>query len=79
MDTIRGFNGFAGKDQFNLLHEFRVAMNKNELKVVDIGMVPWFGTMAGMLVWGRVPVNERPNKGDPNYVNHMLSRHMPME
>ncbi|CAN5202227.1 hypothetical protein BH18THE2_BH18THE2_29390 [soil metagenome] len=72
LDTIRGFNGFAGIDQFGLaLHEFRVAMNGNELRVVNITQT------TGLLVWERVPAADRPRSGDPNYVNNILG-HSPV-
>jgi hypothetical protein len=83
LDTIRGFNGFAGRDQFGLaLHEFRVAMSGNELRVDNITQT------TGVLVWERVSGAERrriyqmqnlPVKlwGDPDYVNNILG-HSPV-
>lgn len=64
LDTIRGFNGFAGG-----LHEFRVRRDStpDRLLVVTIDASGTRGTVE----WERVPVNERGTSGDPNYVNNV--------
>lgn len=61
LDTIRGFNGYAGG-----LHEFRVRRVNGTLAVTldDTGT-------RGTAEWERVPVNERGTRGDPNYVHHI--------
>jgi hypothetical protein len=61
LDAIRGFNGFA-----NGLHEFRVRTLAGQL-VVTLNAAGTQGTAE----WERVPVNERGNAGDPNYVNNV--------
>ncbi len=64
LDTIRGFNGFAGG-----LHEFRVRRDTtpDRLLVVTIDASRTRGTAE----WERVPVTERGTSGDPNYVNNV--------
>jgi len=81
-DAIRGYNGFAGTGRYSIctnrkdrngniiflfpLHEFRVAMNGNDLRAININNT----ARTGELVWEHVPVRERPqNSGNPNYVN----------
>lgn len=59
LDTIRGFNGFAGG-----LHEFRVRVGSQGLLVVTLNAA---GT-TGAAEWERVPVSARGASGDPNYV-----------
>jgi hypothetical protein len=72
LDSIRGFNGFAGRDQFgHELHEFRVALdNKGRLRVQNIDPV----ARTGSAMWERVPVASRPTSGDPNYVGRVLAQ-----
>ena len=62
LDTIRGFNGFAGG-----LHEFRVRLDRNGLLVVTLDA----SGRNGAAEWERVPVAERGTAGDPNYVNNV--------
>ena len=62
MDTIRGFNGFAGG-----LHEFRLRTDNQGLLVVTLNAA---GT-GGAAEWERVPVSARGASGDPNYVIHV--------
>ncbi len=62
LDTIRGFNGFAGG-----LHEFRVRVDSRGLLVVALDATGRIGTAE----WERVPVAERGSAGDPNYVNNV--------
>lgn len=62
LDTIRGFNGFAGG-----LHEFRVRLDSKGLLVVTLNAT---GTV-GAAEWERVPVSARGTSGDPNYVNNV--------
>jgi hypothetical protein len=72
LDTIRGFNGFAGGDGFGLhLHEFRVALDHGRLRVQNIDE----HALTGEAMWERVPVADRPQgTGDPNYVAHVLGQ-----
>lgn len=62
LDTIRGFNGFAGG-----LHEFRVRVDSKGLLVVTLNAA---GTV-GAAEWERVPVSARGTSGDPNYVDNV--------
>lgn len=62
LDTIRGFNGFAGG-----LHEFRVRRDNRGLLVVTLDASGRNGTAE----WERVPVADRGSAGDPNYVNNV--------
>ena len=62
LDTIRGFNGYAGG-----LHEFRVRTDAQGRLVVSLNAA---GT-AGAAEWERVPVSARGTSGDPNYVNNV--------
>jgi hypothetical protein len=62
LDTIRGFNGFAGG-----LHEFRVRLDARGLLVVTLDANGRNGTAE----WERVPVADRGTSGDPNYVNNV--------
>jgi hypothetical protein len=73
-DAIRGFNGFAGRDQFgNHLHEYRVALDAHGQLVVDLQP----GTNRGTARWERVPAADRTAQfprgypGDADYVNHV--------
>jgi hypothetical protein len=71
LDSIRGYNGFAGTDKFGLnLHEFRVALDASDQLIVTIDPVTNVGTTS----WERVPVADRPRSGDPDYVNHVLAK-----
>jgi hypothetical protein len=71
-DTVRGYNGWAGRDGFgHELHEFRVARDAAGNLVVAIDPT----TGAGTAQWERVPVADRPQRtGDPDYVNHVRGR-----
>lgn len=62
LDTIRGFNGFAGG-----LHEFRVRLDARGLLVVTLDAAG----RNGVAEWERVPVTDRGSSGDPNYVNNV--------
>jgi hypothetical protein len=62
LDTIRGFNGFAGG-----LHEFRVRLDSRGLLVVTLDA----SGRNGAAEWERVPVADRGTAGDPNYVNNV--------
>lgn len=64
LDTIRGFNGFAGG-----LHEFRVRRDTTADRLLVV-TIDGSGTR-GTAEWERVPVNERGTAGDPNYVNNV--------
>jgi hypothetical protein len=70
LDSIRGFNGWGGRDHFGLhLHEFRVALDANGHLRLNVDPS---GTKA-TAVWERVPATARPQSfGDPDYVNHVL-------
>ncbi len=72
-DAIRGYNGYAGTDFFGFeLHEYRIAVDSQGLPLVTITNAT---TGAAEAVWERVPASARPaNVGDPDYVNHVLSR-----
>jgi peptidoglycan hydrolase-like protein with peptidoglycan-binding domain len=72
LDAIRGFNGFAGGDGLgHPLHEFRVALQRGRLKVVNIDEQ----AKTGEAEWERVPASQRPQKtGDPNYVARVLGQ-----
>jgi hypothetical protein len=71
LDSIRGFNGWGGRDQFGLhLHEFRVALDAQGHLRVNLDPT---GTSA-TAIWERVPATARPQSfGDPDYVNHVLA------
>jgi hypothetical protein len=70
LDTIRGFNGWAGRDRFGLnLHEFRAPVDANGSLVVTTDT----RTGRRSIAWERVPAADRPqNTGDPNYVDNVL-------
>ena len=68
-DTIRGYNGFAGKDAFGFpLHEYRIKMDAAGSPVVTEAP-----GNTGTVEWEEVPVADRPKSGDPNYVKNVLS------
>jgi hypothetical protein len=74
LNAIRCYNGLAGSDGFgNPLQEFRVATDvvngQRILRVVNIDEKK----LTGQLVWERVPCQDRPAVGDPNYVNDVLA------
>jgi len=71
-DTIRGFNGYGGRDQFGLvLHEYRVPVDASGNLVVTLDA----GGTSGTVNWEQVPATARPQQfGDPNYVNHVLTQ-----
>jgi hypothetical protein len=70
-DAIRGYNGYAGHDPIApslQLHEFRLARDTHghlRLKLL--------GRNKAEAIWEEVPVADRPKKGDPNYVTHVLT------
>jgi len=70
LDTIRGYNGWGGRDHFGFpLHEFRVALDANGHLRVNLDPS---GTKA-TAIWEQVPAAARPQSfGDPDYVNHVL-------
>lgn len=83
LDAIRGYNGWAGTDnwgyqdgkhQYNKLHEFRVAFDADG--VLQVTVAP-DGT-TGTAQWERVPVADRPllpPHNTPNdYVDRVLSQ-----
>jgi hypothetical protein len=71
LDTIRGYNGWAGHDLFgNHLHEFRVPVDIKGNLQVSVG-----AGNRGVIAWQRVPAADRPqDSGDPDYVNHVQSQ-----
>jgi hypothetical protein len=74
LDTLRGYNGYAGADGYlpaPSLHEFRVALDADGRLVVREE-----GGRA-LAQWERVPASARPAAGDPNYVAHVLSSRPP--
>ena len=72
LDTIRGFNGWAGRDRFGLnLHEFKVPVDADGNLVVTTDLE----TDKRSIDWERVPASDRPqNSGDPNYVAHVMAQ-----
>lgn len=74
LDTIRGYNGWGGRDVWGLpLHEFRVLMDPNNpgLPLLTINNQ----TLIGSTQWQQVLAAQRPQTfGDPNYVNHVLGQ-----
>jgi hypothetical protein len=74
LDAIRGFNGFAGGDGLgHELHEFRVALQRGRLKVVNVDEQ----AKTGEAEWERVPAAQRPQtSGDPNYVARVLGQQL---
>jgi hypothetical protein len=71
-DAIRGYNGWAGNDDFgNQLHEFRVKLDANG----DLVVTEQAGSLAATCEWEQVPAADRPSaSGDPDYVNHVLKQ-----
>jgi hypothetical protein len=71
LDSVRGYNGWAGHDVFgNVLHEFRVPLDGAGNLVVNVGP-----DNRGVIEWEQVPGADRPqNSGDPNYVGHVLAQ-----
>src|SRR6202035_1530526 len=69
LDGIRGFNGWAGHDSFNLfLHEYRLRIDLNGL-VVNVNE----SDQPGAAEWEQVPAGARPQRfGDPNSDQHVL-------
>ena len=68
LDTIRGYNGWAGRDAFGqVLHEFRVPLDAQGDLQVNVD-----ADNRGMIVWQQVPAADRPHGpgswGDSNYV-----------
>ena len=69
-DTLRGYNGYAGTDSFgNGLHEYRIVVENGILRAENINE----SALTGDAVWEQVPVNERPQVGNPNYVDNVLN------
>src|SRR5215470_4556660 len=71
LDTVRGYNGWAGNDAFgNVLHEFRVPLDDAGNLMVNVGL-----DNRGVIQWEQVPGSGRPqNTGDPNYVANVLAQ-----
>jgi hypothetical protein len=72
-EVIRGYNGYAGADIFGLhLHEFRVQMDPADPthRTFLLSIDP--RTNIGTTSWEQVPAGDRPNVGDPNYVNDVM-------
>jgi len=71
LDSVRGYNGWAGHDVFgNVLHEFRVPLDDSGNLVVNVGP-----DNRGVIEWEQVPGADRPqNSGDPNYVANVLAQ-----
>jgi hypothetical protein len=71
LDTVRGYNGWAGHDAFgNVLHEFRVPLDDAGNLIVNVGP-----DNRGVIEWEQVLGADRPqNTGDPNYVAHVLAQ-----
>jgi hypothetical protein len=68
-DTLRGYNGYAGIDGFGQrLHEYRV-IEKDDMLQIKINE----SSLTGEAVWEQVPVTERPQVGNPNYVDDVLN------
>jgi hypothetical protein len=80
-DAVRGYNGWAGKDQFGLeLHEFRlktrmVKINGVDQRILEVTNERRLGSrLVADAIWERVPASERPQTiGDPNYVEKVRS------
>jgi hypothetical protein len=70
-DSTRGFNGWAGPRLYGLvLHEFKPDLNF--LETLPNAQLP--GLATNLAVWTRVPVADRGNSGDPNYVGHVTGQ-----
>jgi len=72
LDSIRGYNGFLGYDQFKLaLHEYRLVFDDDGYLVVDIDP----SGRSGAVRWEQVASSDRPARpGDPDYVRKVLSQ-----
>lgn len=74
LDTIRGYNGWGGRDVWGLpLHEFRVLMDPNNttLPLLIINNK----TLIGTTQWQQVLATQRPQTfGDPNYVGNVTGQ-----
>jgi hypothetical protein len=69
-DVIRGYNGWAGRDQFHLpLHEFRLKNNADG----GLALLIDPAANAATAIWERVPASQRPQTGDPDYVRNIKS------
>ncbi len=67
LDTVCGFNGYAGG-----LHEYRLRTDENGLLVVHLNQ----GGRTGTAEWQRISAAERAAtdaRGDPNYVDDVLA------
>ena len=65
-DSVRGYNGFAGTNQFGLpLHEF----TPDTVFLLNATDQDLRGINNDSRVWRRVPAAERPAVGAPNYFN----------
>jgi hypothetical protein len=70
-DSVRGYNGFAGTNQFGLaLHEFTPDTDFL-LNATDQDLR---GINNDARVWRRVPAADRPATGDPDYFNRVRMR-----
>src|SRR5262249_9072214 len=69
LDSIRGYNGYAGTDAFgNVLHEFRVPVDISG----NLVAAEQPDGKTALIAWQQVPVSDRPKTfGDPNYVAHV--------
>jgi hypothetical protein len=71
LDAVRGYNGWAGYDGFgHHLHEFRIPLDDDGQLIVNVA--PQGKT--GVIEWERVLADDRPNSGDPNYVENILKQ-----
>ena len=70
-DGVRGYNGFAGPSLYgSVLHEFRPDVDF--LTSASNALLANLGTNTA--VWHRVPIADRGNSGDPNYVGNVTVR-----
>ena len=71
-DAVRCYNGAAGSDNLghNYLHEYRIVLDDNGALVADVGP----GQATAVARWEVVPTDDRPDVGDPDYVNHVYGR-----
>lgn len=74
-NTVRGFNGFAGHSRIvpgRGQPEFDIALEGPPgARRVAVDLSGPDTAPVATLRWERVPVDERPTKGDPNYVAHI--------
>ena len=74
-NTVRGFNGFAGRSRIVAGRgqpEFDIALEgPAESQRVAVALSGPDAAPIATLRWERVPPAERPARGDPNYVEHI--------